>query len=197
MILQPAPETFELFDDVILLSEGQIVYQGPRVHVMEFFASCGFRCAERKGAADFLQEVTSRKDQEQYWASQTKPYHYHFVAEFASMFRRFHVGEKIREELSISFSKKKSHKAAIVFNKYSISKMEMLRASFAEEWLLLKRNSFLYIFKTVQIIIIALVGGTVFFISKMKTNNEHGGFTFIGALLFSLNVNMFNGFAES
>ena len=26
-LLQPAPETYELFDDVILLSEGQIVYQ--------------------------------------------------------------------------------------------------------------------------------------------------------------------------
>lgn len=28
-LLQPAPETFDLFDDIILLSEGQIVYHGP------------------------------------------------------------------------------------------------------------------------------------------------------------------------
>lgn len=56
-LLQPAPETFELFDDIILLSEGQIVYQGPREHVVEFFESCGFSCPERKGIADFLQEV--------------------------------------------------------------------------------------------------------------------------------------------
>lgn len=56
-LLQPAPETFELFDDIILLSEGQIVYEGPREHVMQFFECCGFRCPERKGTADFLQEV--------------------------------------------------------------------------------------------------------------------------------------------
>lgn len=56
-LLQPAPETFDLFDDIILLSEGQIVYQGPREHVLEFFESCGFCCPERKGTADFLQEV--------------------------------------------------------------------------------------------------------------------------------------------
>ena len=56
-LLQPPPETFELFDDVILLAEGQIVYQGPREYVLEFFESCGFRCPERKGVADFLQEV--------------------------------------------------------------------------------------------------------------------------------------------
>lgn len=56
-LLQPAPETFDLFDDIILLSEGQIVYQGPREHVLEFFETCGFKCPERKGTADFLQEV--------------------------------------------------------------------------------------------------------------------------------------------
>lgn len=57
-LLQPDPETFNLFDDVILLSEGHIVYHGPREYILEFFESCGFSCPERKGIADFLQEVT-------------------------------------------------------------------------------------------------------------------------------------------
>lgn len=57
-LLQPAPETYELFDDIILLSDGQIVYQGPRENVLEFFEYMGFKCPERKGVADFLQEVT-------------------------------------------------------------------------------------------------------------------------------------------
>lgn len=75
-LLQPPPETFNLFDDLILLSEGQIVYQGPREEALGFFESMGFRCPERKGAADFLQEVTSNKDQEQYWFDKSKPYRY-------------------------------------------------------------------------------------------------------------------------
>lgn len=58
-LLQPDPETFDLFDDIILLSEGQIIYQGSREHVLEFFQSCGFECPERKGTADFLQEVNT------------------------------------------------------------------------------------------------------------------------------------------
>uniref|UniRef100_A0A453KMQ8 ABC transporter domain-containing protein n=1 Tax=Aegilops tauschii subsp. strangulata TaxID=200361 RepID=A0A453KMQ8_AEGTS len=57
-LLQPAPETYELFDDIILLSDGQVVYNGPREHVLEFFKSMGFKCPERKGVADFLQEVS-------------------------------------------------------------------------------------------------------------------------------------------
>lgn len=57
-LLQPAPETFNLFDDIILLSDGHIVYQGPREQVLDFFESMGFKCPERKGVADFLQEVS-------------------------------------------------------------------------------------------------------------------------------------------
>jgi ABC-type multidrug transport system ATPase subunit len=57
-LLQPAPETYDLFDDIILLTDGKIVYQGPREHVLEFFESMGFKCPERKGVADFLQEVS-------------------------------------------------------------------------------------------------------------------------------------------
>jgi ABC-type multidrug transport system ATPase subunit len=56
-LLQPAPETFDLFDDLILLSEGQIIYQGPTVRVVNYFNSLGFSLPPRKGIADFLQEV--------------------------------------------------------------------------------------------------------------------------------------------
>lgn len=58
-LLQPAPETYELFDDVILLCEGQIVFQGPREAALDFFAYMGFRCPRRKNVADFLQEVSN------------------------------------------------------------------------------------------------------------------------------------------
>ncbi|KAL5231119.1 hypothetical protein ABZP36_029895 [Zizania latifolia] len=67
-LLQPPPETFELFDDIILLCEGQIVYHGPRENAIDFFGGIGFKCSSRKNVADFLQEVTSKMDQKQYWA---------------------------------------------------------------------------------------------------------------------------------
>lgn len=40
------------------------MYHGPVAEVAQYFAGMGFYCPERKGVADFLQEVTSRKDQE-------------------------------------------------------------------------------------------------------------------------------------
>ncbi|KAH7655207.1 P-loop containing nucleoside triphosphate hydrolase protein [Dioscorea alata] len=57
-LLQPAPETYELFDDIILMAKGQIAYHGPRCEILSFFEVCGFKCPERKGEADFLQELT-------------------------------------------------------------------------------------------------------------------------------------------
>eukprot|EP01018_Ginkgo_biloba_P002639 Gb_30095 [translate_table: standard] len=195
-LLQPAPETFELFDDIILLSEGQIVYHGPREHVLEFFESCGFKCPERKGTADFLQEVTSKKDQEQYWADKRRPYHYVPVKEFAFRFKQFHAGLRLENELSVPYDKAKSHRAALVFNKYSVPKMEIFKACFAKEWLLVKRNSFVYVFKTVQIIIVAFIGATVFLRTELHHKTRDDANLYLGALFFSLITNMFNGFAE-
>ncbi|KAG6383670.1 hypothetical protein SASPL_156567 [Salvia splendens] len=195
-LLQPAPETFDLFDDIVLLSEGQIVYQGPREHVVEFFESCGFKCPDRKGTADFLQEVTSRKDQEQYWADKHRPYSYIPVSEFARRFKRFHAGLRLENELSVPYDKSRSHSAALVFKKYSVPMMELLKANFDKEWLLIKRNSFVYVFKTVQIFIVAIITSTLFLRTQMHTRNEDDASTYIGALLFSMICNTFNGFAE-
>ncbi|KAL5576927.1 hypothetical protein UlMin_018626 [Ulmus minor] len=194
-LLQPDPETFDLFHDLILLSEGQIIYQGPREHVLEFFESCGFKCPERKGTADFLQEVTSRKDQEQYWEIKNKPYRYIPGAQFANRFKSFHVGKKLTNELLIPYNKSRSHEAALVFSKYTIPKMQLLKASIDREWLLIKRTMPIYIFKTVQIIVVAIIASTVFLKSTIDITYEDGSL-YIGAIIFAMIVNMFNGFAE-
>ena len=41
-----------------------MVYHGPREQVVPFFDSLGFSLPERKGVADFLQEICSQNDQE-------------------------------------------------------------------------------------------------------------------------------------
>ncbi|KAB1204566.1 Pleiotropic drug resistance protein 1 [Morella rubra] len=149
-LLQPAPETYDLFDDIILLSDGQIVYQGPRENVLEFFEYMGFKCPERKGVADFLQEVTSRKDQGQYWANKDEPWSYVSVQEFAEAFQSFHIGRKLGDELATPFDKSKGHPDALMTKKYGVSQKELFKACVSRELLLMKRNSFVYIFKISQ-----------------------------------------------
>ncbi|KAH1258747.1 ABC transporter G family member 39 [Glycine max] len=187
-LLQPAPETYELFDDIILLSEGQIVYQGPREHVLEFFENMGFKCPERKGVADFLQEVTSKKDQQQYWSRRNEPYRYVSVPEFA--------GKKLASEIKVPYDKSQTNEAALVKKKYGISNWELLKACFSREWLFMKRDIFVYIYRIVHLTVLSILGFTVFFRTEMPVGTVENGQKFYGALFFTLFNMMFNGSSE-
>ena len=141
-------------------------------------------------------QVTSRKDQEQYWSNRNIQYRYITVTEFANRFKHFHVGTQLQNELSLPFDKSTGHRASLVFKKYTVPKMGLLKACWDKELLLIKRNSFIYIFKSVQICIIAVICGTVFIRTKMHQRNEGDAAVYIGAILFTMIMNMFNGFSE-
>ena len=96
-------------------------------------------------------QVTSKKDQEQYWLHREKPHRFVTVSQFAKTFQSFHVGRKIGDELAIPFDKSKNHPAALTTKKYGVNKKELLKANFSREYLLMKRNSFVYIFKICQV----------------------------------------------
>ncbi|KAF5932026.1 hypothetical protein HYC85_028197 [Camellia sinensis] len=124
------------------------------------------------------------------------PFLYVTVTEFANRFKRFHVDLRLASELSVLYNKAETHQAALVYKKYTAPKRELLKASFDKKWMLIKRNSFFYVFKTVQIIIVAIIASTVFQRTKMHTRNEEDRAVYVGALLFTMIINMFNGFAE-
>ncbi|XP_071734203.1 pleiotropic drug resistance protein 1-like [Rutidosis leptorrhynchoides] len=195
-LLQPAPETYDLFDDIILLTDGKIVYQGPRENVLDFFESMGFKCPERKGVADFLQEVTSKKDQQQYWMRRDTPYRFVTAKEFAEAYQSFHVGRKLGADLATPYDKTKNHPAALTTEKYGLNKKELLKACTDREILLMKRNSFVYFFKLFQLTVMSLVTLSVFFRTEMHRRVPEDGGIYVGALFFGVIMIMFNGMSE-
>ncbi len=96
-------------------------------------------------------QVISRKDQAQYWCHMEVPYSYVSVDMFSRKFKESRYGKKIEEDLSKPYDKSQSHKDALSFSVYSLSKWELFRACASRELLLMERNSFLYIFKTIQV----------------------------------------------
>ncbi|CAK4175406.1 unnamed protein product [Aphanomyces euteiches] len=58
-LLQPPPEVFELFDNVLILAEGNMAYFGPRTKAVDYFESLGFKLPSNTDDADFLQEVST------------------------------------------------------------------------------------------------------------------------------------------
>ena len=95
--------------------------------------------------------MTSRKDQEQYWANKDEPYSFVSVKEFAEAFQSFHIGRRLGDELATPFDKSKGHPAALTTKKYGVSMKELFKACVSREFLLMKRNSFVYIFKMFQV----------------------------------------------
>ncbi|KAL6518257.1 transcription factor [Orobanche minor] len=140
--------------------------------------------------------VTSKKDQEQYWVDRSRPYRYIPVSEFTQRFKRFHVGEKLASELAVPYDKNQSHKAALAFKKYLVPKRELLMASWDKEWLLMKRNAFIYVFNSIQIVFMGFIATTLYLRTEMKHKNEVDGAIYVGVLLNSLLINMFNGFTD-
>ncbi|XP_050220408.1 pleiotropic drug resistance protein 3-like [Mercurialis annua] len=194
-LLQPAPETFDLFDDVILMAEGKIVYHGPRLSVCKFFEDCGFMCPERKGVADFLQEVISRKDQGQYWYRADEPYSYFSVNQFVKKFNESQLGKELNEELSKPLEKSENHKSALSFRKYSLPMLDMFKACARREFLLMKRNSFIYVFKTGQLVILSAFAMTVLLGSRLSVDVLHAN-DYLGAMFFALILLLVDGFPE-
>lgn len=166
--------------------------------------------------------MISKKDQEQYWSNENKNYRYISPYQFSQKFREFHIGKKMLEELSNPLCKSSGDEASLSFKKFSLTKWEIFKTCFAREWLLMKRNSFVYIFQMVQVrymllkidshllqflipfkllllswqvILVAIITITVFLRTRMKINLEHGNY-YLGALFFSLTIMMFNGFTE-
>ncbi|KAF0720518.1 Aste57867_237 [Aphanomyces stellatus] len=58
-LLQPPPEVFALFDNVVLLHDGHVAYSGTRAHAVDYFGSIGFFCPPRVDVAEFIQQVTT------------------------------------------------------------------------------------------------------------------------------------------
>lgn len=95
--------------------------------------------------------MVSKKDQEQYWAVPESPYRYIPVVKFAEAFRSFHAGKILSEELNVPFDRRYNHPAALSASSYGVRRRELLTTSFNWQLLLMKRNSFIYVFKFVQV----------------------------------------------
>ncbi|CAH8362168.1 unnamed protein product [Eruca vesicaria subsp. sativa] len=194
-LLQPAPESYDLFDDIVLMAKGKIVYHGPRDEVLNFFEECGFRCPERKGVADFLQEVISRKDQGQYWLHQDKPYSFVSVESFTKTFKDLQIGRKLKEALSKPYDRSKTHNGSLSFNPYSLPNWELFRACLSREFLLMKRNYFVYLFDTFLLLLSAILTMTVFIRTRMGIDIIHGN-SYMSCLFFATVVLLVNGAPE-
>ncbi|KUF91864.1 UPF0420 protein [Phytophthora nicotianae] len=98
-LLQPSPEVFDLFDDVVILNEGHVMYHGPRAEALGYFESLGFKCPPRRDVADFLLDLGTDK-QAQYEVSSTPSSSIPRTAsQYADLFTRSRIYGRMMEDL--------------------------------------------------------------------------------------------------
>lgn len=114
---------------------------------------------------------------------------------FSRRYKESPYGRKLKEELSMPFDKSKGHKIAISYDMYSLSKWTLFKACMSREFLLMKRNSFIYKFEVFQLIFIATVTMTVFLRTHMSVDIFHANY-YLGALFYLLIILVVDGFPE-
>ncbi|KAG2530822.1 hypothetical protein BBO99_00005797 [Phytophthora kernoviae] len=62
-LLQPTPEVVVIFDDILMINEGYMMYHRARTEILDYFEDHGFSYPPRVDPADFLIEVTSGRCQ--------------------------------------------------------------------------------------------------------------------------------------
>ncbi|KAJ6687441.1 PLEIOTROPIC DRUG RESISTANCE PROTEIN 1-LIKE ISOFORM X1 [Salix koriyanagi] len=118
------------------------------------------------------------------------------VDQFGKKFKESQVGKNLEEEISKPFDKSKNQKGALSLTKYSLTKWELFKACSVREFLLMKRNSFIYIFKTTQLLIIASITMTVLLRTRMAVDAIHASY-YMGALFYGLIILLVDGFPET
>ncbi|RLN65946.1 hypothetical protein BBJ29_007096 [Phytophthora kernoviae] len=93
-LLQPSPEVFSLFDNVLLLNDGYVMYHGPCNEVLGYFEKLGFKCPPDRDVADFLMDLSTSKQ---------RPYEVgavpRMVVEFADAFKKSDIHKRMMGDL--------------------------------------------------------------------------------------------------
>ncbi|CAI9770200.1 unnamed protein product [Fraxinus pennsylvanica] len=140
-------------------------------------------------------QVISRKDQEQYWDQTGQTFDFVSIDTFSRKFKESPIGKNLNEEISVPFDKSRSIKDAITFSVYSLPKWSLFKACMSREFLLMKRNAFIYAFKSIQLITIASIMMTVFLRTQMGVDIVHANY-YMGALFYSLIILLVDGYPE-
>uniref|UniRef100_A0AAV1U9R6 ABC transporter domain-containing protein n=1 Tax=Peronospora matthiolae TaxID=2874970 RepID=A0AAV1U9R6_9STRA len=98
-LLQPSPEVFDLFDDVLILNEGYEMYHGPRAEALSYFESLGFKCPPRRDVADFLLDLGTDKQAQYEVRSASSAKTPRTAGDYAEVFARSIIYERMMEEL--------------------------------------------------------------------------------------------------
>jgi hypothetical protein len=172
-LLQPSPEAVSLFDEIILLANGKILYAGPVDDVEDYFAALGYRAPDSMDVADFLQVLSTPEGAELFDPSESDrdtPYSLDELAEVyraSKEFQRIQDGQKQPWEIMWELHQKGQKESSLTPIKLE---REYANSGLRATWLNLVRNMIIWsrdkrflIANAVKNIIMGISVGGVFY----------------------------------
>ena len=155
-LLQPPPETVALFDEIILLDKGRILYAGPVDEVTNHFKSMGYEQPQRMDPADWLQSLPT-KDGAEFLLD---PNQAHLTNEqFVTKYNESERGQEILQKLEIpTLDEVMVHLSHDSFKmRYVNSTFRSIKVVFAREFLLWWRDKYARMARLIQDLIMGIV----------------------------------------
>jgi ABC-type multidrug transport system ATPase subunit/ABC-type multidrug transport system permease subunit len=180
-LLQPAPEVFNLFDEVILFSEGQIIYQGPTTQVLAYFENLGYICPPTVDLADFLQELPTPEGKRFIIENSSTPAP-RGTAALVAAYKQSSIHKTMLIEMEESASKTQNYSwPKFATESYAASTLDSIIYCLGRQIKLTLRDRTFLISRLMQAIIIGALTGSLF----NNTPNEDAR-TLSGMLFFSI-----------
>ncbi|KAF0684230.1 Aste57867_23784 [Aphanomyces stellatus] len=158
-MLQPPPELYDLFDNILVLDKGQVIYNGPRTELPAYFKSIGYVCPPRKDMADFLQEVTTHLGHRHFVPQPGHTVPLDSIASFAAQFHACLFNSELQVALG---SPSLPHQHAPLLSARAPGYLKSLYIILVRAWVANARNIRFNRVRVIQALVMGAVYGTIF-----------------------------------
>ncbi|KAF4322110.1 hypothetical protein G195_002965 [Phytophthora kernoviae 00238/432] len=191
-LLQPSPEVFSLFDNVLLLNEGRVLYHGPTSQVQSYFESLGFICPPRRDIADFLCDLATPQ-QIQYQRGQPPQGHSNhpmLASEFADLWVHSSIYQLIGNQANARAAKLRDSADTANFMRPVREFHQNFWAStwtlMKRQFILIKRNHAFLVGRAMLVIIMGFIFASLFYQMNMADTQVTMGVIFAAMLFLGL-----------
>ncbi|PVV02779.1 hypothetical protein BB560_002757 [Smittium megazygosporum] len=186
VIHQPSSEILSMFDNVVVLSDGEMAYFGPQDKMVDYFASIGYTCPQFSNPADFIfTEVLNKPTDLETEDHESRPSEKMQKEDGKDLARSWKESSHFRD-LENKINNPSLNPVTSSFFTSSIKTSQQFKILFRRSSLNMFREKLILRARILQSIIIGLVLGIVFY----HSNANPPGINYLGACFFS-SISMF------
>lgn len=154
---QPRSQIWDLFDDLLVLSEGSVMYFGPASESMEFCRSLGYPCPVQFNPADHILDMVARDHRSKEADAQSALK----IETFKKGYIKWQKSSGSVEQLQILNANSESPE--VLYEESTLIPMQtQFKLLFIRAFNEIKRNKFATVIRTVSAIIFAILVGIIY-----------------------------------